>query len=196
MHRLFKKAETWLKRQTSLGDLTSGLVEEWILGLRADLERKAREDSAVLRDYSSTVLLAIVGRTEAIYAQIGDGAIVISTGDEEYSVVFWPENGEYANMTYFITDDDCKKHLQVQRTSSSPWELALLTDGLQRIALKYDTKTAFSPFFIPMSKTLRNKPPGMSYVLCDALSGFLNSSAINERTDDDKTLLLASRKPN
>lgn len=190
---LFIEAESWLKSQHSIKNLTSEIIQDWIRAVRKNLEHKAKEECLPFRDYSSTVLLAIIGDTESVFAQIGDGAIVISD-EEQYIVVFWPENGEYANMTYFITDEDFESHIQVKRISTSPLELAILTDGLQLVALKYETKTAYPPFFTPMFRRLRNEPPGMSHNLCDALAVFLDSPALNERTDDDKTLLLASRR--
>jgi hypothetical protein len=193
---IFKRAEQWLQTQPSTLDLSESIVEEWIASVRADLEGKARLEQAALKDYASTMLLAIVGEQQALYAQIGDGAIVVNDGDS-YAVMFWPENGEYANMTYFLTDDNYRDHLTFIKTSSAPAEVAIFTDGLQRIALKYDTKTPYIPFFMPMFQKLRNAPGGMSYTLCDQLEQFLSSTAVNQRTDDDKTLLLATKvQPN
>lgn len=189
---LFKKAEECCKAQPCLAEIGEGHIKGWILGIREDLLTRGHVEGVKLTDYACTVLLAIVGASEAIYAQIGDGAIVVGDG-AMYSVVFWPETGEYANTTYFITDEDLEHHLKITKTNVPPCELAILTDGLQRIALKYDTKTPYHPFFLPMFQRLQTEVAGMPYELCDELERFLSSAAINERTDDDKTLLLAAR---
>ena len=69
--------------------------------------------------------------------------------------------------------------------------MALFTDGLQTLALDY-TRAAHSPFFAPMFAALSSETePGG---LLGPLSAFLESPAVNERTDDDKTLILATRK--
>lgn len=58
-----------------------------------------------LRDLACTILLAIVGADAAVFAQLGDGAIITGEGDH-YTPVFWPPAGEYANVTDFLTDAD------------------------------------------------------------------------------------------
>ena len=68
----------------------------------------------------------------ALFFQIGDGCIVF--GDKTgYSTVFWPEQGEYANMTYFVTDDDFLEHIRIDHKVSPPEEIAVFTDGLQNL---------------------------------------------------------------
>ena len=58
---------------------------------------------------------------------------------------------------------------------------------------RFDQQTSHLPFFDPMLKVLRQTNPDHCEVLNDQLVHFLSSSAINERTDDDKTLVLATR---
>lgn len=188
---LFAVVESWLQKQTTLQMPTHKTIVRWIEDTRRGLQAKATEQQSQLRDYACTLLFALIGNSFSSYVQIGDGAIVTDDG-ENYVPVFWPESGEYANMTYFLTDEDFDKHLRVKTLESTSHEVGIFTDGLQRLALKYDTLTAHSPFFRPMFQRLRKEPPGMSILLSDALSAFLDSPQINERTDDDKTLILAS----
>ena len=61
------------------------------------------------------------------------------------------------------------------------------------LALSKATGKVHGPFFKPMFENLRRAPNGD--ILRDSLSAFLNSSRVNERTDDDKTILLATRRP-
>ena len=70
-------------------------------------------------------------------------------------------------------------------------ELALLTDGLQMLALRFADKSVHGPFFLPMFQALRAAESASA--LQTPLRDFLNSPAVNRRTDDDKTLILATR---
>ena len=72
-------------------------------------------------------------------------------------------------------------------------ELALLSDGLQAVSLNYAAKAAHDPFFLPMFRPLRAAPCGSR--LLRSLRQFLDSAQVNKHTDDDKTLILATRVP-
>ena len=71
-------------------------------------------------------------------------------------------------------------------------DIVLFTDGIESIAIDFSTGKPHEPFLKPMLAPLRNGSDGAS--LSDKLIEFLSSPAINEKTDDDKTLILASRK--
>jgi len=73
-------------------------------------------------------------------------------------------------------------------------EVALFTDGLQNLVLDYKENSPHSPFFDHMLTPLRSTGAGEQQGLSSALEDFLKSPRVNERTDDDKTLLLASRE--
>jgi hypothetical protein len=106
--------------------------------------------------------------------------------------VFWPEAGEYANCTYFVSDGDAARHLRCAvRTGVT--EVALFSDGLQGIALHHATRSAFAPFFRPLFARLRQEPGGEAAGLVAALTELLESPGVRKRTDDDRTLVLASR---
>jgi hypothetical protein len=73
-------------------------------------------------------------------------------------------------------------------------DVACFTDGLERLALRFDTREVHGPFLSPMLSALRHhKNPDELFA---SLSEFLNSEKVNERTDDDKTLILATRIEN
>jgi hypothetical protein len=71
-------------------------------------------------------------------------------------------------------------------------ELALFTDGLQMLALHFASRSAHRPFFEPLFTTLREA--ANPEALGGPLREFLDSPAVNERTEDDKTLVLAIRE--
>lgn len=208
--------EQWVRNEASYCQFTVLTVTSWITAIRNHIFESAKAKKLNPRDFACTLLGVVIGNKNAAFFQVGDGAIVI--GDHnDLSPVFWPDNGQYVNMTYFITDEDALDHLQwkcifldkpppltVKRTSnrdirvsscetSLPCEIAMFSDGLQRLALVYQSKTAYQPFFGPMFRTLRQANLAACDRLSEKLAFFLGSSQVNERTDDDKTLVLAVR---
>ena len=72
---------------------------------KALYEKVDAEDDLEIRDFACTLLVAIVSREVAVFWQIGDGAICFRVaGSEQYQCAYWPEKGEYSNVTFFITD--------------------------------------------------------------------------------------------
>jgi hypothetical protein len=179
-----------------LQDLTRDFATAWIAHFHNEVTYRAEAEGLRPRDFACTLLAAVIGTEAAIFLQIGDGAIVISESGEldEYAWVFWPQKGEFANVTTFATDEAASEHLEYSHIPHSINEVALFTDGLERLALKFDTQEAHAPFFIPMFNPLRRAPEGYAENLSTALESFLNSKQINDRTDDDKTLILATRR--
>lgn len=184
--------------EATLGNLRSTPLDEtsvleWIKDIRRAIHEKADSKALTARDYACTLLGAVVSPNKAVFFQIGDGAIVASSGYAQ-GVVFWPDSGPYANMTYFVTEEDALAHLHVTITSARIDEVALFSDGIQRLALSFEQCTPHTPFFEPMLNVLKRQNPVECEALDEQLARFLNSSQINERTDDDKTLVLATRK--
>ena len=176
----------------TLDEISRDDVVNWARQIRTSLLGVADMQEIQIRDLACTLLFAIVGRDRAVFAQIGDGAIVMQDAGE-YRPVFWPQSGEYQNTTYFITDVEFEQNLQIEIMESTISELALFTDGLQMLALNYSTKSAHGPFFKPMFETLRQAVEPNDLVV--PFRQFLDSKGVNDRTDDDKTLILATRNP-
>jgi hypothetical protein len=156
------------------------------------IKKFAEEQGVAKRELAATLVLAIVGQGKSIFLQIGDGGIVVNC-DGGYDPVFWPQSGEYANMTYFITDDLAIKNLQFKVLNKAVDEIAVFTDRIQSLALAYETQSAHAPFFRPQFEYIRRIPEADLPLLKDQLEGFLNSKPVNDRTNDDKTLILACR---
>ena len=161
-------------------------------------ENVARLAGCRRRDFACTLLAAFVGEDRAAYLQIGDGAIVVSrtgaTAPDDYDWVFWPQQGEYANETLFATGSYAAEKLQFLARYESVEEVALFSDGIQNLVLDYKNKKAHSGFFRPMFGAVRRLAPGHSGELSTHLEKYLGSRSILSRTDDDKTLILASRR--
>ena len=183
--------EQFLDEMTQLESIpTREQMVSWVDAARERVLHEAESQAATPRQLACTFLAAIVGDEWAAFAQIGDGVIVFD-GPDGYELAFWPDNGEYANTTRFLTYDDYQRHLRVEILQRRISEFALLTDGLQMLALDYGEARVHDRFFRPLFSTVRNGPD--EQILKTALLEFMGSKRVNERTDDDKTLILATR---
>jgi hypothetical protein len=122
--------------------------------------------------------------------QVGDGGVVIDTGSGlELAIV--PMSGEYANMTHFVTDEDAVSIMETKTYPDPALKVAAFTDGIQRLALNLATNTPHTPFFQAFFNGMARVSEEQEDQLQGLLIKFLGSQAVNERTDDDKTLALA-----
>jgi Protein phosphatase 2C len=165
-------------------------IEAWVDAARARVVEEASAQGVPPRQLACTLLGAVAGDAWAAFIQIGDGAIVFD-GEAGYELAFWPDNGEYANTTRFLTDEDYRGHLRIEIATRRISELALLTDGLQMLALDFALARVHDRFFAPLFRTVRTGPD--EETLRSSLLEFMDSKRVNDRTDDDKTLLLATR---
>ena len=106
-------------------------------------------------------------------------------------VVFWPQSGEYLNTTSFLTSPDFQERLQVRLVQGGFTDVALFTDGVERLALQFDSLTPHAPFFHPLFEGVRAIQDVDA--LAEDLKRFLESDSVTKMNDDDKTLLLACR---
>jgi hypothetical protein len=175
-----------------IAEISREVICDWLVRFQSEIGVRAAAEGLVPRDFACTLLVAVVGDSYAVFFQIGDGSMVVSEGDD-YSWIFWPDNGEYENLTFFATDPEAAAHLQFDTCERTIDEVALFSDGLQRLALHYQTRTAHQPFFRSMLSVVRLAHGDSS--MSHKLAAYLTSPAVNERTDDDKTLVLATRRP-
>ncbi len=193
------------KAALAAGARVEDLGREFALGvlerIQVRLARVARHVRRPEREFACTLLFAVVGARRALFAQIGDGAIVVSPDVHtqtavpgSYGWVFWPQQGEYLNQTCFVTEAGAHERLECAAWDGAVEELALFSDGLQGLVLDGKKKLAHARFFEPMFVAVRWALPGRSPALSHSLARFLGSRAIETRTDDDKSLVLASRR--
>jgi hypothetical protein len=172
-------------------DIDAHRLLDWYERVRGLISLEASLRNLELRDLACTLLTAIVGEDETAFSQIGDGAIVYR-GEKNLQTVFWPQAGEYASTTFFLTSGDFEQRLVACVLKQRVDEMALFTDGLQPLALHYASRTVHAPFFEPMFETLRQASDVQALEV--PLKQFLTSKPVNARTDDDKTLILATRR--
>jgi hypothetical protein len=192
---LIEQAELFLARNLSLASITKEDAHEWLDAVRKAIGDRASDADHEVRDYACTMLFALIGVETAVFLQIGDGVIVVNDQDQHWSWVFWPERGEFANTTYFVTGAAAADHLRFEQRHVSIDEIALLTDGIEPLVLHYASCTVHAPFFDRMfGPVRRSQVIGEDLALSQDLEAYLSSPAILQRTDDDKTLVLATRR--
>ncbi|WP_116812889.1 PP2C family serine/threonine-protein phosphatase [Steroidobacter cummioxidans] len=169
-------------------------MREWLDNVVTALNVRAAADGERLRDYACTLLAAILSPTHAVFVQVGDGAMIVREGPEEWCYIFWPQHGEYINTTCFITEPDSLDNYEFTIVANPVHEVAVFTDGIEPLVLQYSTNTVHSRWFNQMLPPVRALPQaGFDEALSQKLATYLSSEAVCARTDDDKTLLLASR---
>jgi hypothetical protein len=158
---------------------------------------KPVEPSAPLeRAYATTLTCAIATADRLVVGQIGDGVVVAGEGERLFSVTRL-QRGEYANETHFLTQPDALDQLLVEVIEQPVRALAVMSDGLVRLALKMPEQEPHAPFFQPLFRVTTDiGQPGGAPDGTEAarqLAAFLGSERVNARTDDDKSLVLAVR---
>jgi hypothetical protein len=182
-----------LRAGKSLESISEELAREWLDNVRDRIFLSAKERGTKPREMAATLVSAIVCSNRAIVCHIGDGACALRrVGSSHWDVLSWPAHGEYASSTYFVTDDP-QPNLEFISTEGEFAEVAIFSDGIERLALDFLNKSAFDRFFDPMFAPLAKLGPGRNRALSASLRKFLDSPHVIERTDDDKSLVMARR---
>jgi Protein phosphatase 2C len=160
---------------------------------RLALHLKACHDDRTADDYASTFLAAILSPAGGAVGQIGDGATVISDRSNGWYPVHWPDHGEYANTTNFLTQSDALDTLRVASFDAPVKHLAMFSDGLERLLLDFRRRSAHAPSFDSIFSSL-NPSIGSGHAarVSENLAVLLASDKVNARTNDDKSLLCAA----
>jgi hypothetical protein len=183
--------------ESLLGDVRRAIEEAVIQSVSLppgamidSMETQPMVVTAPLRDYATTLLVAILSPNWTALLQLGDGMIVIETGNGEYSCPIQAYNdSQYVNDTHFITDTEYRQYAKIEIVDATDvLGVALLTDGLQALASDMANRQPHQPFFKPLFAFASNSTANSA-----ELDAFLDSDRVCQRTDDDKTLVLAVR---
>jgi hypothetical protein len=173
--------------------LSDKVASEWLDDIRDRIGASASQKAASPREFAATLVGCIVASDTAVFLHVGDGSAVYRlNGTSDWIVASWPAQGEYVATTYFVTDDP-EPQLRLSYIEGSVQEVALFSDGIERLVLDFSNRTAFAPFFERMFSPLKRQIWGRDRALSRQLKEYLDSPAVCEKTDDDKTLLLAKR---
>lgn len=179
----------WLRDNSELP--TDEELVYWIDELRDRISTIADRRESVPRQFAATLATVIVTPAELLTLHVGDSAVVGRRG-AEWDVLCWPENGEYASSTYFVTDDP-EPRLNIRRQPREHDAFALFSDGVGDLALSHLEHAAHRRFFEPMLHPVdAASGEGCLFELSAKLATYLAGPSVCERTDDDKTLILIS----
>jgi len=179
----------WLHENPKLP--TNEELADWVDELRDRISEIATRRETTPRQFAATLAAIIVTPDEEVTLHIGDSVVVGRKGTE-WDVLCWPENGEYASSTYFITDDP-EPRLNITSNPREHDAFALFSDGVGDLALSYMEHAAHPRFFDPMFRPVdAASSEGRLTELSAKLATYLAGPSVCERTVDDKTLILIS----
>ncbi|SKB12357.1 conserved hypothetical protein [Planktothrix sp. PCC 11201] len=165
--------------------------EKLLKSVVTEIQAEANDKGYAVRDLACT-LLAFVATPDWLAAmQVGDGLIVIRPQEEAtYKLLFRPNKGEFTNETVPITSSIASQEMQVTVIPKAVDFICSATDGIERISLlKSQNWIAYHKFFEPLERQIM-RPNITQTEKQNILRDFLNSERVNQKTDDDKTVLL------
>jgi hypothetical protein len=189
--------------QAALGVLQAGLgdddamaatVAEAVATARIALEDLAAQEGCPLRDLACTILVLATTAQEIAIAHIGDGAVVMLTG-EGLEMASVPGESEYVNEVVPLTSPGWREALRIGARSADIRGVALFTDGCQRVALRksaagYEPHDGFLDPVFDYVAGLTDLTEGTAEI-----QGLLASSKLAAVSEDDKTLVIAILGP-
>lgn len=174
---------------------TDEQVKGWLDRIRDRIYFAATTRAASPRDFAATMVAVFTDGFRTMVVQVGDGCAAVKDADaNEWFVPVWPDHGEYASTTRFVTDDPEPK-CRIHREQRLIGAVAVMSDGLERLALNLGGQQPFGGFFNGMIvPVIASSVEGRDTRLCLKLADYLKSETVCARTDDDKTLVLAVRR--
>jgi hypothetical protein len=167
------------------------VASEWLDDIRDRIELASLRENVPRRNFAATLIGCVIQIDGVAVIHIGDGACVVRLRNEiDWRVASWPSQGEYASTTYFVTDDP-EPRTSVNYLGGEVAEVALFSDGVERLALDFAKRTAYPRFFDTMFQAFPVNGAGRDKELSLSLQAFLDSTKVTDRMDDDKTLIMA-----
>jgi hypothetical protein len=173
---------------------TDKTIQEWFDESRDLIFAVASRRGRQPRDFASTAVCAVSTLSESLVAHVGDGCAVFKDSNlGKWIAPSWPDHGEYASTTFFVTDEPIIR-LRISKYVGDINALAVFSDGIERLALDFSSKTPSDRFFQSITAPIvSSQTLGRDAILSGQLEEFLASPAVNARTDDDKSLIIAVR---
>ncbi|MFO7031072.1 protein phosphatase 2C domain-containing protein [Limnospira fusiformis CCALA 023] len=156
-----------------------------------EIQTVAKKEGYSVRDMACTLLAFIATPNWLVAMQCGDGLIVIRPqSSQNYQLIFQPQKGEYANEYVPITSASADQYMQVKVIAEPIDFICAATDGIEHISLiKSKQWKAYDKFFEPVETQIMRSHKTEAETK-NIVSDWLKSDDINQRTDDDKTVLL------
>jgi hypothetical protein len=151
------------------------------------VEREAAGRGADARDLATTLIVLLATAERVAVARIGDGAAVMRDPEGTWHTLSAGGTGEYVNETVFLTSPAVADSLQLDIRAIRAGAIALLTDGLEHLALQRRGGVPHPAFWEPLFRFAVEAEPAEA----DAwLAAFLGGPRVTSSATDDLTLLL------
>ena len=141
-----------------------------------------------LNDFAATLLVTVADPDCGAFFHVGDGAGVAFTrnSDDQPVTVSRPQNGEYANETYFVTMENWEQFLRHTQMIAPYDTILLMSDGVTPMAMTKDCKAPFGNFVTPVVNFLVSND---SEAGTSGVTTTLSDDSVRKITGDDKTLV-------
>jgi hypothetical protein len=151
----------------------------------------APEPGALLGDFNATLVGCAAWPDGGLFFHIGDGtAVALDSRSLDVLGMSPPENGEFAEQTFFYTADAWRDHLRFTPVPAGADLVALMSDGTMTFAIASNRREVDRRFFVPVTKYLLRDDVSTESGAA-ALHSTLASPGACRVTHDDKTLLWA-----
>jgi hypothetical protein len=154
------------------------------------IEVEATMREVAVRDLATTLIVVAATPEVVSAAQVGDGAVVVGEPEGNIIALTSPGSGDYINETTFLSASMALDTAQVTVWHGGVAYIAVLSDGLQMLALKMPSGVPHVPFFSPLFRFVASATDERQAQ--EQLMAFLRSPRVRQSVDDDLTLLLAT----
>jgi hypothetical protein len=170
----------------SLMDFKKQLVNA-VLKFRKILSRycEIKKIDGSIEQFATTLMVCLRKKHQNRHlnfcGHIGDGAILyLNNQSSEAYYASLPENGEYVNQTYFVTDTNWQDHLRVSETGDEYEACFAMTDGVTAMALSKDKP--FNGFIDPILNYISKNSEKNSKIALENM--FCSDRALSISLDD------------
>jgi len=146
-----------------------------------------------ITEYAATIVAALVSQSGGFIIHVGDGVASSLAIEGEHDnpaldvlTQSDPENGEYINQTFYLTEPNWIHHVRITALSNVEC-LVVCTDGAQ--TLFYESNKPYDRALLPVFQALRENPTDGNAFLQSVMS---NPEA-DARSSDDKTVAIIAR---
>ena len=144
---------------------------------------RSKTNSNELAEFHTTLVSSVVRQNGGFFAHVGDGfGIALTNIEQSLNVASSePENGEYANETFFVTENNWIKHLRITPYTGTPLFVAVMSDGAASLFFKgNEPDIGLIKEFIIKFLYSKNR--------LDFLKEYFNSESANQKSNDDKSI--------
>ncbi len=178
--------DEWPRQKTDWHDMLAAALQT----AHESVLVSAKKRNVPSRELATTLIVLVATPEVAVAVQVGDGAAVVMDDTQHFIPVTVPQRGEFVNETIFFTSPDYQSAAQFGYWSGPVAGLGVLSDGLQLLALKMPDAEPHPAFFAPLMQSVSSTED--MHLAEQRLRDFMASERIQQRADDDLTLVLGT----